>query len=159
MLLCTGPPYEMDRDVEYGNIVKNFNGIKVLCGGTTADIMAKVLNRKVVDLFEFEDPDLPPISKMDGINLITEGILTLSKVNRILDEYSKKTFLGKGPADMIVKHFLESDEIRFVIGTRINTAHQDPNLPMELEIRRTVIKRIARLLENKFLKYVTLEYI
>ena len=159
MLLCTGPPYEMERDVDYGNIVKTFNGIKVLCGGTTADIMAKVLNRKVVDVFEFEDPELPPISKMDGINLITEGILTLSKVNRMLEEYSKKTSLGRGPADLIVKYFLESDEIRFVIGTRINTAHQDPNLPMELEIRRTVIKRIARLLENKFLKQVTLEYI
>ena len=96
---------------------------------------------------------------MDGINLVTEGILTLSKVTRLLEEYSKKTTLGRGPADLIVKHFLESDEIRFVIGTRINTAHQDPNLPMELEIRRTVIKRIARLLENKFLKQVTLEYI
>ncbi len=159
MLLCTGPPYEMERDVDYGNIVKTFNGIKVLCGGTTADIMAKVLNKKVVDVFEFEDPELPPISKMDGINLITEGILTLSKVNRMLEEYSKKTSLGRGPADLIVKYFLESDEIRFVIGTRINTAHQDPNLPMELEIRRTVIKHIARLLENKFLKQVTLEYI
>lgn len=159
MLLCTGPPYEMERDEDYGNIVRKFNGIKVLCGGTTADIMAKVLNRKVVDVFEFEDPELPPISRMDGINLITEGILTLSKVNRILEEYSKKTTLGRGPADMIVKYFLDSDDIRFVIGTRINTAHQDPNLPMELEIRRTVIKRIARILENKFLKHVTLEYI
>ncbi len=159
MLLCTGPPYEKSRDEEYGEIVRKFNGIKVLCGGTTADIMANVLNRKVEDLFEFHDPDLPPISKMDGINLVTEGILTLSKVARILEEYSKKTTIGKGPADLIVKHFLESDEIRFVIGTRINIAHQDPNLPMELEIRRTVIKRIAKLLEDKFLKQVSMEYI
>ncbi len=159
MLVCTGPPYKMENDAIYASIVKDFNGVKVLCGGTTADIIAKELNRKVIDVFEFEDPDLPPISKMDGINLVTEGILTLSKVNRMLEEYSNKTSLGKGPADLIVKNFLESDEIRFVIGTRINIAHQDPNLPVELEIRRTVIKRIARILENKFLKQVSIEYI
>ena len=51
---------------------------------------------------------------------------------------------------------MESDEIHFIIGTRINIAHQDPNLPVDLEIRRTVVKRIARLLEEKWLKKVTL---
>ena len=67
--------------------------------------------------------------------------------------------LGKGPADKIVRLLMESDEIHFIIGTRINIAHQDPNLPVELEIRRTVVKRIARLLEEKWLKKVTFEYI
>ncbi|MDP4188509.1 MAG: stage II sporulation protein E, partial [Bacteroidota bacterium] len=67
--------------------------------------------------------------------------------------------LGKGPADLIVKLLQESDEIHFLIGTRINIAHQDPTLPVELEIRRTVVKRIARLLEEKFLKSVHLQYI
>ncbi len=54
---------------------------------------------------------------------------------------------------------LESDEIDFIVGTRINIAHQDPNLPLELEIRRTVVKRIAELLEDKFLKEVKMEFI
>jgi hypothetical protein len=54
---------------------------------------------------------------------------------------------------------LQSDEIHIIIGTRINIAHQDPTLPVELEIRRTVVKRIVRILEEKFLKEVTMEYI
>ena len=54
---------------------------------------------------------------------------------------------------------MESDEIHFIIGTRINIAHQDPNLPVELEIRRTVVKRISRLLEEKWLKKISFEYI
>jgi len=58
-----------------------------------------------------------------------------------------------------VKLLIESDEIDLVIGTRINIAHQDPSLPMELEIRRTVAKRIAQLLEEKFLKEVNLQFI
>lgn len=159
MLLCTGPPYEMERDVEYGNIVRNFNGIKVLCGGTTADIMAKVLNRKVVDVFEFEDPELPPISKMDGINLVTEGILTLGKVFQILENHKSDTILSNGPADELVKLILKSDKIHFITGTSINTAHQDPTLPQELEIRRNVVKRIVSILETKFMKDVSIEFI
>jgi isopentenyl-diphosphate delta-isomerase type 1 len=92
-------------------------------------------------------------------NGLTEGILTLSKVNDILKDYESSVVLGKGPADQIVELILQCDEIHMIIGTRINIAHQDPTLPVELEIRRTVVKRIARLLENKFLKEVSLEFI
>jgi len=96
---------------------------------------------------------------MQGIDLVTEGILTLQKVNEILKTYNNSVRLGKGPADKIVKLIMECDEIQFIVGTKINIAHQDPNLPVDLEIRRTVVKRIARLLEEKWLKKVSLEYI
>ncbi len=159
LLICTGPPYEKNKDVEYASKVRDFNGTKILCGATTADIISRELNKEITDSFEFHDSDLPPVSHMEGIDLITEGILTLSKVSEILRTYSVQTKLGKGPADLIVKMLLESDEIHLVIGTRINIAHQDPSLPVELEIRRTVVKRIARLLEEKFLKEVDISYI
>lgn len=158
-LICTGPPYEKKNDVILGDKIKSFNGYKVVSGATTADIVARETEVEITDSFEFDDPDLPPVSYMDGIDLVTEGILTLSKVSDILKTYGNETRLGKGPADQIVKLLLESDEIHFIIGTRINIAHQDPNLPVDLEIRRTVIKRIARRLEEKFLKEVFLEYI
>lgn len=159
MLICTGPPYEEIKDKEYGDIVRNFNGIKVLCGATTSDIISRELGKEITDSFEFNDPDLPPVSYMDGVDLITEGILTLSKVSEILRTHSNQTKLGKGPADLIVKYLLDSDEIHLLVGTRINIAHQDPSLPIELEIRRTVMRRIARLLEDKFLKEVEMSFI
>jgi sulfur transfer complex TusBCD TusB component (DsrH family) len=159
LLVCTGPPYEKDKDKDLGEKVKSFKGKKIISGATTTDIIARELNIKVVDSMEFEDPDLPPISKMEGIDLVTEGILTLTKVTRILKEYSSSYPLGKGPADKIVGLFRESDEIHFIIGTRINIAHQDPSLPVDLEIRRTVVKRMAKILEDKFLKTVSIEYI
>lgn len=159
LLLCTGPPYEKEKDRELAEKVKNYTGKVILCGGTTADIIARELNRTIVDELIFEDPELPPESFLEGIDLVTEGILTLQKVNEILKTYNNSVRLGKGPADKIVKMLMESDEIHFIIGTRINIAHQDPNLPVELEIRRTVVKRIARLLEEKWLKSVTFEYI
>jgi hypothetical protein len=159
MLLCTGPPFDKEKDKELAAKVTGYNGKVILCGGTTADIVARELNRKIVDELIFEDPELPPESFLEGIDLVTEGILTLQKVNELLKTFNNSVRLGKGPADKIVKMFMESDEIHFIIGTRINIAHQDPNLPVELEIRRTVIKRIARLLEEKWLKKVSFEYI
>jgi len=159
LLVCTGPPYETAKDTDLADRVTAYNGKVILCGGTTADIVARELKRKIVDDLIFEDPNLPPESFMEGIDLVTEGILTLQKVNEILKSYNNSVKIGKGPADKIVKLIMESDEINFIVGTRINVAHQDPTLPVDLEIRRTVVKRIARILEDKWLKLVSVEYI
>ncbi len=159
LLICTGPPYEEHKDTELAGVVRNFDGKKIICGATTGDIVSRELGIPIIDSFEFEDTDLPPVSFMEGIDLVTEGILTLGKVSEILKNYSQKYKLGKGPADQIVRLLLDSDDIHFIIGTRINIAHQDPSLPVELEIRRTVVRRIARLLEDKFLKEVTMNFI
>ena len=159
LLLCTGPPIRKQIDKELAETVKNFQGKIVVAGGTTADIIARELDIKIEDTLEFDDPDLPPESQMEGIDLVTEGILTLSKVANILKNYSSDQDLGNGPADKMVKMFIRSDEIHILIGTKINIAHQDPTLPVELEIRRTVAKRIARLLDQKFLKGGSVKFI
>jgi len=159
LLICTGPPYEKEKDKTLNAKVNSYNGKVILCGGTTADIVARESGKTIVDELIFEDPELPPESFLEGVDLVTEGILTLQKVNEILKTFNNSVKLGKGPADKIVRLIMESDEIHFIIGTRINIAHQDPNLPVDLEIRRTVVKRIARLLEEKWLKNVTFEYI
>ncbi len=159
LLVCTGPPYEKEKDLLLAKAVKGFKGKIIISGATTADIVARELDRKIEDSLNFDDPDLPPVSSMGGIDLVTEGILTLTKVTRILKDYNSSYPLGKGPADRIVSMFRESDEIHFIIGTRINIAHQDPSLPVDLEIRRTVVKRMAKILEEKFLKTVSIEYI
>ena len=159
MLLCTGPPFEEKHDLDLAMKVHRFQGKKVIAGGTTAEIIARELGLKIAPGMEITDPELPPISTMEGANLVTEGILTIGKVAKILEENDKDYQPGNGPADQIVKHLLESDKIHVINGTRINMAHQDPNLPMELEIRRSVVKKIVNLLEDKFLKEVELEYI
>ncbi len=159
LLICSGPPFDKEKDDYLADKVNDFKGKKIISGGTTADIVSGKLDIPIEDTLEFDDPDLPPISHMKGIDLVTEGILTLSKVSGILEKHNDRTELGKGPADMIVKHLLESDEIFLCIGTAVNIAHQDPNLPVELEIRRSVARKIAGLLEEKFLKEVNLEFI
>ena len=59
----------------------------------------------------------------------------------------------------LTKLLLGSDKIDFVVGTKINIAHQDPNLPMELEIRRNIVKKIFRILQDRYLKEISVRYI
>lgn len=159
LLICSGPPYEKSKDKEMADKVREFQGKKIVMGATTGDILSRELNLKIEDGQDFVDSELPPISTMEGIDLYTEGILTISKVERILKNYSNRTVLGHGPADLVVKLFLECDEIQFLVGTRINLAHQDPAAGMDVEIRRTVIRRVSQLLEQKFLKKIKIMYV
>ena len=61
-------------------------------------------------------------------------------------------------AKQMIDLFRESDEIEFVVGTKVNEAHQDPSLPMDLEIRRNIVRRLKTVLENKYRKRVLMRY-
>ncbi|HOK97536.1 MAG TPA: SpoIIE family protein phosphatase [Bacteroidales bacterium] len=158
LLICTGPPSSVEKDADMAQKVKNFPGRKIICGGITGTIIARELNLTIDENAIVSDPELPPMNKMEGVDLLTEGIITLNKVHKILENYNSNYPLTQGPADQIVQLLLESDDIHFLVGTAINTAHQDVSLPVELEIRRTVVRRIMRTLEEKFLKHVSVEF-
>jgi len=152
LLIVTGPPFSESRDQELAAIVESFNGRKVICGGTTAQIVSRQLNREIDMDLDKLDPEIPPPSKMEGIELVTEGTITLSKVAEILENSRKPETSRSNAATELVSILLDSDVIHFLVGTRVNEAHQDPNLPVELDIRRNIIKKIASLLEEKYLK-------
>lgn len=157
LLICTGPPYDEKKDPYLAGKVKEFKGKRVLCGGTTATIISRELKLPITVSLDQVDRELPPVSKIEGIDLVTEGILTLSKVERLLT--GGVTEKGNGPAHELASLLYDSDKITFIVGTRINVAHQDPNLPVELEIRRNVVKKIKFLLETKYLKDIEINYI
>jgi len=159
ILLITGPPFYKIKDIGFVERIKSFKGSKIICGGTTAEIIARQLNLRLEMVQHHADPTLPPISKLDGFDLVTEGILTISKVEELLENYNSETRFFGSPADEIVKRLLQHDIIHILVGTRINWAHQDPDQPIEIEIRKTVIKRIVKLLEEKFFKKVNVEYV
>ncbi|MEI6682239.1 MAG: SpoIIE family protein phosphatase [Bacteroidota bacterium] len=158
LMIFSGPPQDTHNDVMFTGLLRHFDGKKIVCGATTADMVAREWKEEITDSKVMLDPELPPVSYMNGVDLITEGILTLSKVSELLKKYNNNYLLGRGPADEIVRYLLDSDEIHFLVGTNINVAHQDPTLPVELELRRTVVHRIARTLEEKFLKEVTMKF-
>ncbi len=159
LVLASGPPYYKNYDCILAERIDTFNGKKVVCGGTTSKIISRELKRQIDISINTAMLDLPPIAEMDGIDLITEGILTLGKVSSLLESIKFNVIKGDGPAEQMTKLLLQSDSILILAGTQINNAHQDPNLPVELEIRRNVIKKIAHILEDKFLKTVEIEYL
>ncbi len=158
-ILCTGPPFHIERDTEFALLLNSFDGRKIICGATTTMIIARELRREVTDE-KITDPTLPPSSTMEGVDLVTEGILTLTKVTNLLNNIhrSPTVQLGKGPADRIVRLLLDSDEIHFLVGTKINECHHDPTLPVEIEMRRNLVRRLALVLTDRFMKAVTVNY-
>jgi hypothetical protein len=157
-LLASGPPFSEKRDADYAEIIRSFEGTKLISGGTTADIVARELDRPIhTDLFRFRRSNLPPISRMEGIDLVTEGILTLTETLNLLNGKQKPT--AENAATLLSEQLLDSDVVHILVGTKINQAHQDPNLPMELEIRRSLMRRIATTLEERYFKEVKLEFI
>lgn len=158
LMICTGPPVDPANDAMFADLLQQFEGRKIISGATTGDMIAREWGLKIEDESIMTDPELPPVSHMEGVELITEGILTLSKASELLKRFNSADDAGKGPADMLIKAMLESDEIHFLVGTHINAANQDPNLPIELEFRRTVVHRIARTLDEKFMKEVSMKF-
>jgi hypothetical protein len=159
-MLITGPPFYKIKDFDFVDRIQDFNGKKIICGGTTAEIIARELNMEVEIEHAAKNPHaLPPPAKMKGFEMVTEGILTLGKVEEILESYNSDTRLQDSPAEKVVKLLLQHDSIDIIVGTRINWAHQDPEQPLELELRKFVVKRIVKILTKKFFKKVLVEYV
>lgn len=158
LLVITGPPFAIERDGELADLVQNFAGHKVICGGTTASIVSRLLNRPIkMDLSRL-DPEIPPASQMDGVDLITEGTMTLARVAEMLEGGAAGPW-PDNPARDLLTHMLQSDIVHFVVGTRINEAHQDPNVPVELDLRRNIVRKIASLLETRHLKESRIQFV
>jgi len=160
MLILTGPPVHPESDREITNLFSSFTGKKVVSGGTTAAIISRELNRQIKVNMKSYDKNIPPWSEMEGADMVTEGIITLGAVERMLENRTEIEAHagGRDAASRMIDLLLDSDRITFIVGTKINEAHQDPTMPVELEIRRNVIKRIASLLKEKYLKEVQIRY-
>ncbi len=159
LLIMTGPPFVPQRDFELAQAAATFPGKKIICGGTTATIIGRILQRPfTVDLTQV-NTGMPPPAKMEGIDLITEGSLTLAHVAQLLATGVTMEQLPANPAGDIVRLMLGSDIIHFIVGTRINEAHQDPNTPQELDLRRNIVRRIVSLLEEKYFNTTSVRFL
>ena len=154
-LVFTGPPFHQEKDSEYARIFANFKGKKAICGGTTANLISRELNRPITMDTTISIGKLPACSYMDGVDLVTEGILTLTKALEYLEANTPDI---DNAAGKLVKFFLDSDCINFMVGAKLNQAHYDPALPIEIEIRKNIIKKIAAVLQDKYFKKVNIQY-
>ncbi len=156
--LLTGPPFKEMHDHDFAAKLVDFTGKTIICGGTTAQIISRELGREIKTNLFMKNKGLPPTSDIEGVDLVTEGILTLTEAARCLENDVPATEMAPAIRTML-NLLIESDIIEFIVGTKVNEAHQDPSLPVDLEIRRNIIKKLVHFLEKKYRKKTTIEYI
>lgn len=147
--LLTGPPCDPSADAD---LVQDFirkQGKKVVCGGTAANIVSRELKREIETDIEYLDPKIPPIAKIRGIDLVTEGVLTLKMVLDRLKELNNNcvepTFDKEDGVSKLLKLLIDdSTHINIYLGHAINPAHQNPNFPIELSIKVKIVEDIAK---------------
>lgn len=167
LLLCSGAPLDMCDDRTLGERVRSFRGTTIVCGGTTAKIVARELGHEVVvDLASARGSSLPPCSTIEGVDVVSEGIITLGRVRNLLQSVASEGHSyftaggGSGGVDVrITEHLLRAGRIVFVVGTRMNKAHFDPFMPIRLERRVDLLRDLADLLVRVFGKRVEIEYL
>lgn len=164
--LMVGPPVDPKRD---GDVVRKFiemEGKKIVCGGTTSQIVARELNKELKTSFAYYNPAIPPMAEIEGINLTTEGVLTLRKTLELIkacispestmDDYLKLD--KKDGASVLARTLLEeSTNVCFFVGRAINPAHQNPEFPLSLGLKLKLVEDIAACLRS-IGKQVTVEY-
>ncbi|MBC8569425.1 serine/threonine-protein phosphatase [Zongyangia hominis] len=164
--VMVGPPVNGEMDKIVVDKLMYSRGLKVVCGGTTSQIVSRVTGRELKVQIDYENPAVPPIATLPGVDLVTEGVLTLGKALDIIkgindagaDSLESYTLSKKDGASRITKLLLEdATEVRFLVGRALNPAHQNPGMPVSLGLKLNLIKELAAELERTG-KKVTVEY-
>ena len=159
--VLTGPPADKSADEAIVTRLRQCPGFLAVCGGTTAKIVARYLGGKPLEVeLATAKPDVPPLAKVEGVDLTTEGILTLTKTNDLLQSGADKETVkfDTDGSSALVRLCLDVDHIHFMVGLSVNPAHQNPDLPRQLGMKLAVVREIAEELRKRD-KEVTIETI
>lgn len=153
--LVVGPPANKDDDTRMMNLFFSKQGTSIVCGGTTSNVVSRYLNKPIIASLDYSDPEIPPISQIEGVDLVTEGVITLSKVLTYAQDFLAAAKLApdwavkKDGASLIAKELFENaTDINFFVGRAINPAHQNPNLPITFAIKQQLIQNLADCLKQ-----------
>ena len=166
--IMTGPAKDPKYDVRMVNAFMGEPSAKtVVCGGTSATIVSRVLGKKLDVSLDYVDPEIPPIAYMDGVDLVTEGVLTLNRVLQLLRRYVKNETITEdffleldkpNGASMVAKMIVEDcTEVHMFVGKAINSAYQNPGIPFDLGIRQNLVEQLKNTIEEMG-KKVAVEY-
>lgn len=155
MNLLFGPPRNRDDCDRMMSLFFSKEGKHIVCGGTTSSIAAKYLGKPVRATLNFEQSDVPPIAEIEGVDLVTEGVITINKVieyakdalssNELYDQWSIKQ---DGASRICRLLFEEATDINFYVGRAVNPAHQNPDLPINFNIKMNLVEELSSCLKQ-----------
>lgn len=160
--LFTGPPAKKEDDKKVVDKLMNNADIRIVCGGTTSQIVARELGVEVKSSTEVYDKEVPPIAYIQGVDLVTEGVLTLSKtvekLKELRNELDDEIFNGKDGASQMTKLLYSASHIKLLVGRAFNLANAESSIfQRDLELRLHVVSELEKALTNLG-KIVTVEY-
>ena len=161
VLVFTGPPIDRTQDAALVTRLNQFDGRKVVCGGTTANIVAEHLGEVIETDPGTRREDVPPIGWITGIDLVTEGILTLAKTLQLLKACGGDPHRLPGDrngAVLLTRELLRADTIHFLAGEQVNPYYQNPLLPRNISIRHNLVDQVATMLQG-YHRTVTVEWV
>ena len=155
MNILFGPPSNRDDVGRMMSLFFSKEGKHIVCGGTTSSIAAKYLGKQVRVSLNFDASGLPPIAYIDGVDLVTEGVITMNKVIEYAKDYLGENELyehwnfKKDGASLISRLlFEEATDINFFVGKAINPAHQNPDLPINFNIKMNLVSDLSTCLKK-----------
>jgi len=147
--IFTGPPASASQDEAIVSRFLRLPGIKIVAGGTTAKIVSRVTGRPLKVTLSYSDPNIPPIGHIPGIDLVTEGVLTLNAaVERIFDTKRLSNQSYQDGATLLARQLLFVDKIIILAGRAVNPAHQNPKFPAGINIKEQVLAKLRHSLEQ-----------
>ncbi|MCR5822992.1 MAG: serine/threonine-protein phosphatase [Lachnospiraceae bacterium] len=155
MNILFGPPRDHDDGNRMMALFFSKEGKHIICGGTTSSIAAKYLGKKVEADLSFVGSDLPPIAKIEGVDLVTEGVITVNRVVEYAHDaigenklYEKWSFGHDGASLICRMLFEEATDINFYVGRAVNPAHQNPDLPINFNIKMNLVEDLSKCLRE-----------
>ena len=155
MNILFGPPSDRDDTNRMMSLFFSKEGKHIICGGTTASIAAKYLGKPVEASLKFERSDVPPIAKIEGVDLVTEGVITMNKVTQYAKDHIGENALyedwnfNKDGASLISRLlFEEATDINFYVGRAVNPNHQNPDFPINFNIKMNLVEELSACLKK-----------
>ncbi len=164
--LFTGPPKSKEDDEKLMYDFMHMEGKKVVSGGTSSNIASRILHREIITKVDRNNPDVPPMSSIEGLDLVTEGVLTMGRSLKLLRQYENDEFDveffdeldAENGASKLAKMLIEEcTELNLFVGTAINEAHQESDLTFDLSLRMNLVEQLKSVVE-KMGKTVTVKY-
>ena len=154
MNLLFGPPFNRDDADRMMSLFFSKEGKHIICGGTTSSIASKYLGKPLKANLDFSS-DLPPTAEIEGVDLVTEGVITVNKVVEYAKDYLGEnkyyehwSFKRDGASQISRLLFEEATDINFYVGRAINPAHQNPDLPINFNIKMNLVEELSKCLRE-----------
>ena len=155
MNMLFGPPSNRDDADRMMSLFFSKEGKHIICGGTTSSIAARYLGKPLKASLSFERSDVPPIASIEGVDLVTEGVITVNKVLEYARDYLDKnelyeqwSFKRDGASLICQLLFEEATDINFYVGRAVNPAHQNPDLPINFNIKMNLVDELSECLKK-----------